>query len=554
MKLLKDLDIESEVCSFRSGIEDAAEAIAFQGGSKFPAELTTLWDKVFAFCDKHDEVHGNPTNVLSTVQKHTRVKEYIDTTISKEIKAVIKKNTGIEISDVITAMPTSLRSATDVYIAFSTEDYNEEIADELSDMEKAESFKENLHEMGDWKDISKKLDKAKGRMLKNIKITAYLCIPIGMFVIKDITSEKMIPTPLTSEEITSVILHEVGHMISGIEYITDTCFLGYYGNSFLRQIKDLSKTDIDKALSITIDAANDVLAKNNNTKYTKLLSGSVKALQLIQASQVNSQIAVDKKDVDNYHVGMGIVEKVILMPLITFCVGIVVAATVMMPFVEYASLSTAIADNSNTNEFVTFRKESMYERLADEYVSRYGMSKQLVNALIKIGKQNKHAQTGHNDILASEYVRNSMAYAAMINLLTIPTKILSYLVFLISETNQFSSYESTSIRLRRNVNNTVDILKDPTISKEVRQMLANDIDAMNKALDENKSLYELKLYDKLVKFVMQVIPMTISGTFQRLIDGSNLSKEYTELFNQLDELLSNRSFYYAAKISKSFRR
>ena len=73
--------------------ESSTEAIKFQANSKFPADLTKLFQKILDFANDHDREFGEVTNTDQAIVKHVKLKKFMEHDINLEIIETIEKYT-----------------------------------------------------------------------------------------------------------------------------------------------------------------------------------------------------------------------------------------------------------------------------------------------------------------------------------------------------------------------------------------------------------------------------------------------------------------------------
>ena len=294
-------------------------------------------------------------------------------------------------------------------------------------------------------------------------------------------------------------------------------------------------------------------SKIDNKIYQKLVTNAtliVKKL-LVMVDDKNIEIDPDNKASYNHSTILNIV-----LMLLIFIVSILFITFGWMKFFLpiQSMINIVSTDATNSNEYMTDKNMSIFERLADEYVSRFGLSKDLNNALLKIGFIYEELSKLHLvTLIYDKAARDSRMLRVVTFFLSIPSNILGYLVHL-KVAGLSTGYEELYIRLKRNINNLHDVVKNRHLDPITRNTILDDIDDMNRTLVANKSNIELNAFDKVVKFILD-IPDNIlvqGGTY--LFGSANADKEYMQLFEHLDELLSNKSFYYSASVARLLKK
>ena len=104
-------------------------------------------------------------------------------------------------------------------------------------------------------------------------------VPLGAFCITDIITKDL---NLKPEEIVAIFMHEIGHIMTIIEYMKDSMYLGYFGNNSLRDIKELVKNDPKKAISEIKKMSSEIEKRDKAKKYTKFTNVSKKLVDKIE--------------------------------------------------------------------------------------------------------------------------------------------------------------------------------------------------------------------------------------------------------------------------------
>lgn len=535
------------------------EAINFQPNSAFPKELTVIFQKALDFCKAHDIEHGPVTSKEEAIIKHTRLRKLFDDELGYLLIRVIKKYTGFEISNLIYPKANSY----DFIFSFAMcTHYDDEISfdvfQQMSNqiegqpgkvVEDPNGLEAKLIKM------SKDLDRVKGRIKNSEVINCSLYIPLGSFCIIDFVSNKDEKLQFTAEQIAAIYLHEIGHIFTYIEYLGDASYLGYFGNNILRTISKGMKENP----KVTITQVNNLV--NNNKSKIKNKSQQLivdKALRLLNnlSPFVNTEVDIDDETKQQYDFDVSIHVFTLLANLIVTIIMMCVSAPAFMllPFAGSDRFDSSFieVENKNSREYHTKKNVSMIERLADEYVSRHQMSKHLNDGLMLFNKIfDELGKSGTLRPVYSKGLRDSKILKLITMLLTLPGSLLNYILFLKSADGTFI-YEDTYTRLKRNINNLVDVLKDPGIDENIRNQIVDDIEYMEKAIADNVRKSELGMISKVLKFIID-LPHNLTVKPGKYILGSaNADKEFTRLFEDLDHMLSNKSFYYSAKISKLF--
>ena len=543
--------------------ESSTEAIKFQANSKFPADLTKLFQKILDFANDHDREFGEVTNTDQAIVKHVKLKKFMEHDINLEIIETIEKYTKFKVSDITSALPNTVNNMFSVWVRLNDYQplFNDIITVVTATTGRGEEVKQGKS-LRALLDISKSLDKDKGQILRGANLSITIGLPVGIFVIKDFITDNVDKCQMTATEIASVILHEIGHIFSWVECMVDLCYTGYYGNNILRdaasQFEKNPKKTIKEAIEIAEEHPEEVESALHRTilkSTTVLLSRIEKRIENILVTDTVDPSNKDKNQYAQSHYLFQIAI-ILLKLIIAIKCGwkeiIIKAGSTAIPI--YRLISVLIPEQKNVKEMNTAKTVSMYERLADEFVSRYGMSKYLNSALMKLQViTDEFKKIGWNDLMYEKSIRDSAILRLVVKAACLPDRIINYLGSLV-ETGFHSPYELDYDRLRRNINNLHDVIKDLHIDPKVRSIIVKDIEEMEKDLAAAKPGLEDSLIKKILKFLMNIPGDVLVGAPQYIFGSAGADKEYYELFEHLDTMLSNKGFYYSAKIDEMVKK
>jgi hypothetical protein len=363
-----------------------------------------------------------------------------------------------------------------------------------------------------------------------------------MFCVEDFIRDKE-KLQFTAAEITAGILHEIGHVFAYVEYLADFAYTGYYGNNPIRDLKSRLTKDMRGTINEVLEATHKQ-PKSESEKINQLNATVRNILTKISESSVS--VTDDASGTSNekfqyqFQVVMAIVSLLIrlhsTLSLLMSLPGNVLIGVILGSMRPYSNKSSKSAS-------VT-RRFQQYERLADEFVSRHGRSKDVNRLLMKIyaiyEELEYTAPTMYNTIIRDSYITR-----LMITILNAPT-MLAYTMFGIIYA-PISAYESKYNRFKRNISNLHDNLKDTSIPKELRLSLTKDIDQMEKDIKDNSTLFE-RLMTDLITALVTIPGEATAGILMNVLTDRIVQNDYGRLFEKLDELMSNKSFYYATKI------
>lgn len=537
-------------------LEASMEAISFQANSKFPSELKVLIEKIIVYTDEMSEKYGEVTDSKIAYKKHSAIKKYIESEIVDDLKKVVKKNTGLELAEIHPILP-GLEPGAITFFACRVAN-PKKVIHELLGLAAAETgmlINKSHKSLKEIFNMSESLDRSSGKILKDSKTLKFeLFLPIGSFCLSDSIKdgEKF---QLTSDEIVAIILHEIGHGMAWIETAADVAYLGYYGNNFLRNIntyiKENPKTSRDEIINIASDIANST---SNKTLKTLL----VNCISLLSKSNKEDEISdmeLNKKDLekserDGYKHNNSIIAFMIISRLVFLVNFLSVIAISFALSLESAFFGDKGISNSS-REKITGNQQRMFERLADEYVSRFKIVKQLNSGLMKIITLQNYIEKTYGTPVFNKTLRESEILLFGIILIATPLNLFMYIGNVLFE--KTSSYENDIQRLRRNVNNLIDILKDSKLEANIRNSIVDDIQEMEKMISLNYPP-SYRILRMVIDGIIKLPSNMLNISFGQIFGSGGLNRDYNKLMHELDELLSNRTFVYAAQAQRLFEK
>lgn len=538
MSLLECVDKLNNACV------SSMEAIKFQSGSKFPNELEAQMQRVLNFASDHDVKYGPVTNSDEALRKHTKLRAFIIESIGPAISKIIKTHTGIVVTEFYSDLPVSSANAGALYVYLNNiNEYTNSVINATqaqADMDLNRSKGKQLKEL---LTINDSLDKVKGKVLTSIRpFEVIIGLPVGLFCVGDFIKDGA-KYQLTAGELTAGMLHEVGHVFAYIEYLSDFAYTGYYGNNPIRDIDDRLKKDFKGTVKEVV-AITEATAKHANREVAGVLMSFVPILNKLSSSEITIDDEVSTQGADKYHYKFNMVT-VIVMTLVNIIMTMDYLVTAgMMTILSPMLVDLDVMTKSSSKTANVHKRNQLYERLADEYVSRHGRSKDLNTALIKIGNIFDELALRTMPMFNST-IRDSYVTRLLFTILNS-----GYVLSLVCFGKLFaplSPYESNLVRLKRNINNLHDNLKDTSIPRELRLKMIGDIDQMEKDINMGSTKVG-RLLDKLLTLLISLPGEATTGILMNVLGNRMVMNDYGRLFEQLDELMSNKSFYHATRI------
>lgn len=537
---------------FYNHITKDLEAINFQVNSGFPRELEAIFDKAFEFIKIYDEKYGEVSDSDKAAIKYEKFKKFFEKELNPLIINTVKKHTGIVVEKIELSTPHNFEGVFGLAVmtqAPSDEEWYElyNVAAKYSGYKDIDisitEYTEKLMKM------SASFDRVKGMILANGTIKVTLFIPLGFFSLKDMNDNGI---EFTSKEITSMFLHEIGHQMVMYEYMNDAAYVGYYGNNMLRDVVTANvKKDPKKAIQDTLTLIKNRSTTVKNKAHVKILNSLSITLNKLN-DYVSDPIEISEDKKKEYEAN---VVSTIIIRIISFCIMIgisilFISFAFILPSDEMTSMLEYF-DKNNSRDIITTKNDTIDERLADEYVSRFGMSKDLNSSLLKLTMLRKIVdKKAFDKPIFNKTIRNSTFLYIINKILVAPGNLLSY-VWRIKEDGFHSTYEEDLTRLKRNINNLHDVIKG-NIPRDIKEKLIDDIESMEYQLNQSKKDLSINAIEKALKFTLNVIPNRLEN-IRDIFVKNNPYKEYELVFEYIDDMLSNKSYYHSERIKSLFR-
>ncbi len=527
-----------ELVDIPSSETAALEAIKFQVDKAFPKELTALMQSIFDFTERYNR----DFNIDSTKgvkdhkeakDKHAAIKKFIVNDITPKMRKLVLKHTGMEIKNIIADVPINNSNVGSIFCWLSNiNEIEEYLLYAAEGWDVGIDISENVIKKA--VDIGRSLDKETGKVIKSIKhIGVVIGLPVSMFTYSDYLPSKMHKLQLTAEELAAVMLHEIGHAITFIEAMAKLTFSHRMGNNILDSIDTAVKNDPKKTLSTM-----KKLLKNSDAKLK---------VGKIPYKKVLDYLSEAEEQGYNDSFFFPILVKLITAAIfVATMFHVTIALPITIAIIDILSNTDAQTPTDQTRRSIG-KSHTLYERAADEYVSRYFMSVHLNKGLLKIYDLFAYFNAiGEMPSRFSQVDRNSLMTRLVLRTLNGPSFILTTIVGFAVE-DKMSSYEVDDVRLARNIANLRDSLNQPGIPSELKLQVLKDIDIMEKQYQQYKSSVSIRLKG-VAKFLAMFIPKMISSSIDTVFMSGDINRTYGKFLTGVDDLLSNKGAETAARI------
>lgn len=533
-------------------LREGNEAILFQMGSPLGRDLTNLFQKGFDYLyslGEYDSKKYSSAQSFNDKRIESLIK-YTEKTIVPEFKAITLKYTNLTVEKVYLNKykPYQPSGMFAIDISFQNIYGCMEAINQLSGLDKADDrkyVKDFMSMSENWDENSPLL---KSDTYKKHKGTAKYKVnmffdPIFAFMMDEYLPSGLDIGKMEASEIAAIMMHEIGHANTIIERASDQ----YYQVKRVQVALDRLKANPGENI---VETYSDLLIQQITTfKKQKVLDEKQADLYLTTISKV--QDANKNKEKDKAGITISALEflTIILVNLILFFVNIVCIVyfiryifSAAIDLAESITLTGANNNNSKVSDTrSTVHNMRLVERMADEFVSRNGMSGPLASGLHKLVSYFKYGSmpiTPHNRFKDTRMA----AYAY---------KLFAALDFALNIDEMYNNtYESDLVRLKRMAENTIGAFKQINLPAEVIDMYIADYEQAMKIVNKKKPHVAAKTYKAILKMLDYITnPVLIS---RALLNG-NLNKDYAELIDRMDALSNNKMHYHAAKFDQLAR-
>jgi len=492
------------------------EAISFQYNHRLTTGLVSLFKEAIEY-KKQLDVAIPSAGLFDNKKRFSTFNETFKKIFVPRLKKVIEDSTNIIMQDII------LNDSNEPAGFFAiepilTKNDVEKIIPNIAGLKKPNDLEELVKYSKLFNETESKLN-AKAIDKIGFKCNLFLDTSAAFFL------NENYPTidDLTAEEITGIILHEVGHAMGLIEHCGRSY---YYGSMVIEQSKtifnhtDMKNVDLTKMIETSTNLSDDVkkaLVKNidklnksidSANKYTTIASLLLGLLKMILLAYVNLQLS-------------------------EAIVGILLVAEPIFSIADkYSSISSKYSKDT-----VTSRNMVYFERIADEFVVRHGFGVHVGTALDKIYKLNRNFVPG-----------------SLMNPVLKESKILKALYVTLETLNEITecnisdnehTYESTLNRLHRLAESTRAIFKDKDLPPEVRKYYLAQSDELEIMYRREKKRVVRTIDEVLWTYI---VPLTAPKVITEILLDGRMTNDMKKLLDQLDAIMNTRLYVQAAQI------
>ena len=508
-------------------IDIGLEAMRYQGPKGPLAEgLNTLFASVNAY---KKTLNGSNQSKIAKIHKFVLDKKFMDS-----FRDIVKTNSGLELSFKFYAIGPSYIFA----ISFEpTEEISEydgavEYTRYQSDYPYSDDERKMLEKTRASvdRDLSKIIDPKNANNVISNKASLHMCVDTAFCL--EFYHEKI--RPLSSEELTAIILHEIGHVLSVIDYAS---FMYRTLQEYTAPVKVSIKTiaDAKKAVKTAKKAVDNLEKKNGSSKYTKLPNRAILKLE---------ELLDDKPNINIFKLAICHLATALLM-IVMFPVTIIVMLD-MIAMLWSEDILDMIEYNkkylTKDSDFKHTRKElTDIEFRADEFVSAFGYSDHLVRGLDILTMNSKIVTPKYDGTGAPVHKGQSMLPYHMNHIQMI--LLAPYFAVIEShgtDKDRYAKIQRTMIKQMKAADLPAPLMEDLVLQYRNTKTI---VEAAQQHAKKNHMMY-LK-YGMAQRFIM-----TGGGLINLIINGK-ADKDYSMLMETAERFANNELTYQSKRLELS---
>lgn len=480
--------------------------------------------------------------------RKTQVTNYVKTTLFPELVKVIKKYANFDIISITAYNSCSGFFAINLSLDdwYSTAKMMERASGTGTGAQRINASKTDA--FNEICDLHKNLDISTGKLRSNKfginkqrSITARLFFDLNYaFLIKDFYPNSIVEDS-TAEELTAILLHEIGHMI---------CLVERSGDLYLTTER-ISK-HIAEANNLPGDVRSFVASSKNNAN--KLLDIGIKegfvtneTKQLIMKATATLEKYYETTRDGNFFRNIS--------DWIESLISTIMMAIIVATFGAYAAIGTGYllklceevfgnvgGDGKVSDAAVSFHGSYMYERMADEFVARHGYGGALASALVKIGTLADISPF----VASGTSLRQSKLFGYYLNFVVTCFRIIGADNTSIGGV-MTTTYEQQQNRLKRIIQSTMGAFKQE-LPPEVRNQYIAQVERAKSELSKTQMVS--KKIGKNIRTIAYHLA-TFNGVLERWFgDPREAKKQFDQLQTEIESIIDNEIYFISAKFNQ----
>lgn len=507
------------------------ESIAFQTkGSPLANELIQIFQEVI---DKRE-------TITSVTERVKEIPKYVKDVTCTKLKNAIKKHTGITCTSVRLSKQLDMGYACLMNFGDKWGLTAHDVINRYSGQETSYMVKDWMRQLNitprtaeDMRVVAESLNKETGKFTVTTLQDKTPCTmtlyfdPYGSFLIKECSHVNF--EYFTAEEITGIILHEIGHMVSTLAHSADLCFrMQVYSSCMEYFLKEASNAEKAKLLKDGINLLDPKLKDK-------------------AGSAIDQCTAIDGYEDRGSWVGnifgwfmdifITTIQWFMLLPIISIVLEELYMVTrEMFPEIYSGSFST----KKSSDHFYMSKQAKVCEQFADEYAARHGMAHAQASALNKLWSWVEYASS-----IGSYAGSTTSTLAYHLNKIAFVTMTLMYG----DVTDGGGIYDGKTDRAAHLLEECTKAFKQ-NLSPEMAEYFMEDYIKTKNAL-KNRTIYD-GMRDS-AAWIRRALGYLLSTLPAMLVSG-RISTEYEKLYRDGEKLRSNSLFFRATALTQLLKK
>lgn len=342
---------------------------------------------------------------------------------------------------------------------------------------------------------------------------------------------------LTAEEITAIVLHEIGHVNTLVERASKTLYLAKQFNEDRTILsKQMTYPEMNSKLSDLKNKAKSL----NNKQLEKAIEVSKTAIERLRDLSEDKTTTIGRLFasllLSSLELGRTIITMMQALTVRCTFTGTLVDTGIYM--IAIIKRKMARVTGIKTSDVIgTFNNDTQMERWADEFAVRHGRGDALTSGLGKLIVYLKSCPS----FTMTSY--NSFYFSKLANLLSMT---LFSAVNILTYNYPPLTYDEDSVRLRKIKEDCQAIFKDKDLPGFIRDHALIQVEKADKAYIEfTKKKFNPAV--KILSFIANITSLNVMALY-RLVSSI---EDYEKLFNSLNSLDNNSLYYLSSLLEKA---
>lgn len=362
----------------------------------------------------------------------------------------------------------------------------------------------------------------------------------------------------TADEITAIMLHEIGHMMTLVEHSFDMFATANRIHENIHIVDSEKLRNDPKYIDSFIDEHKKILNKikkvavmlpntQQNTKLSKNIKLISAAIDKLELMKITSNDAASMQTLISKLIAfVSIIVKIILTRCLIglmICLSTALINYLCASLVNLANNRSISTSGKTTDRGSGYSQLFLIERWADDYAAHQGYGPELASALNKL----EYAFKNYSMMFDDERLRHSTWF---LSLCEIASKFLNLPSVLCAPPLLDNIYEDDVRRIERIREDTYAFFRNNTdVPPTIVNAYLNKIDKLNEQIKkaEDAQFWSRGARETLSKIWFNLTP---TGIYSLLKDG-NLQKDLDLLNNQVDAMRNNSLYYWSDKFKYS---